>query len=100
MYIMKLDRGLPVCQKPKDIFSQIISPLWKGHNNRSDFKTIYKNITETNRRVPYWKQPEEIRNLKLGIVHCKNPGVKFTPDWIQYRSNLEWCQFNTIAVLF
>ena len=32
--------------------------------------------------------------------HCKNSGVKLTPDWIQYRSNLEWCQFNTIAVLF
>ena len=34
------------------------------------------------------------------LVHCKNSGVKLTPDWIQYRSNLEWCQFNTIAVLF
>ena len=33
-------------------------------------------------------------------LHCKNSGVKLTPDWIQYRSNLEWCQFNTIAVLF
>ena len=65
---MKLDRGLPVWQKPKDIFSQIISPLWKGHNNRSDFQTLDKNITETNRTEPYRKQPEEICNLKLGNV--------------------------------
>ena len=33
-------------------------------------------------------------------MHCKNSGVKLIPDWIQYRSNLEWCQFNSIAVLF
>ena len=65
---MKLDRGLPVWQKPKDIFSQIISPLWKGHNNRSDFWTTDKNITETTRTESYRKLPKEISNLKLGIV--------------------------------
>ena len=37
--------------------------------------------------------------LKI-FIHCKNSGVKLTSDWIQYRSNLEWCQFNTMAVLF
>ena len=33
------------------------------------------------------------------FVHYKNSGVKLTPDRIQYRYNLEWCQSNTIVVL-
>ena len=57
-YMMKLNRGLPVWQKPKDI-SQIISSLWKGNNNRSESNNC-KITAKPNPTVP-----RENHNLKV-----------------------------------
>ena len=59
------------------------------------FDRVHKNIAKGIRLLCGPQDP-----LFRPVLHCKNSGVKLTPDWIQYRSNLEWCQFNTIAVLF
>ena len=53
---MKLNRWLSIRQKTKDIFSPIISSLWKGHNNRSRAKQL----------IIQW--PNQIHDLKLYIV--------------------------------
>ena len=48
---MKLYRGLSVWQKPKDIFSQIISSLWKEHNKRFGNKQWIKS--QAYQSLPY-----------------------------------------------
>ena len=72
-----------------------------------DFSGIPRAETRISVKKKKKKKGMEIKSREIQplwgraqFIHCKNSGVKLTPDWIQYRSNLEWCQFNTIAVLF
>ena len=93
---MKLYHGLPVWQKPKDIFSQIISSLWKGHNNRSDNKQLIKLIMGISSftlhfRLPYRTVPRENRYLKL-------PNEYNRKKMINTRSDCNNCLFVCLFV--
>ena len=57
-YMMKLNRGLSVWQKPKDLFSQILSFLWKGHNKRLRGQTIDKTVT-----ISSWTKPNREKSV-------------------------------------
>ena len=50
--MMQLNLGLPVWQKPKAFFHQILSVLWKRHNKRLRGKTINKTLTNQNQTEP------------------------------------------------
>ena len=58
---MKLNRGLPVWQKPKHIFSQIIGSWWKEHNNRSD----------TKQRITSWPYRTKLYHEKAIVWKCE-----------------------------
>ena len=60
----------------------------------------YSYFDKTSYSFPHLRVSHKSIRFPRPTAHCKKSGVKLTPDWIQYRSNLEWCQFTTIAVLF
>ena len=60
---MQLNRGLSVCQKPKDFFPSNSQFLMKGHNKRLRGQTVNKTVTNQNHT-----EPKPLRYLKLGTV--------------------------------
>ena len=51
-YMNILTRCLCFLQKSKDIFSQVISSLWKGHNNKIRFKQRMISLQDRMETVP------------------------------------------------